>query len=142
MTRAVRGWAGFGQPARQLRPWVGKVRRQFGAALFHQHAQRRGATISPFFSTRRVATRGSRSLCCVVVNARNRGRVRWDFGFQRLDLLVEFGSLLASARSAMFGVIGGVAAFGLVGLFIGPVILAMLVAIWREYLLESAQPVK
>ncbi len=40
----------------------------------------------------------------------------------------------------MFGVIGGVAAFGLVGLFIGPVILAMLVAIWREYLLESAQP--
>jgi predicted PurR-regulated permease PerM len=35
-----------------------------------------------------------------------------------------------------------VAAFGLVGLFIGPVILAMLVAIWREYLLESAQPVK
>jgi predicted PurR-regulated permease PerM len=42
----------------------------------------------------------------------------------------------------MFGVIGGVAAFGLVGLFIGPVILAMLVAIWREYLLESAQPAK
>lgn len=40
----------------------------------------------------------------------------------------------------MFGVIGGVAAFGLVGLFIGPVILAMLVAIWREWLLESAQP--
>ncbi len=42
----------------------------------------------------------------------------------------------------MFGVIGGVAAFGLVGLFIGPVILAMLVAIWREYLLESGQPVE
>ena len=40
----------------------------------------------------------------------------------------------------MFGVIGGVAAFGLVGLFIGPVILAMLVAIWREWLLESGQP--
>src|ERR1700722_18262296 len=39
----------------------------------------------------------------------------------------------------MFGVIGGVAAFGLVGLFIGPVILAMLVAIWREWLLESNQ---
>jgi predicted PurR-regulated permease PerM len=38
----------------------------------------------------------------------------------------------------MFGVIGGVAAFGLVGLFIGPVILAILVAIWREWLLESA----
>jgi predicted PurR-regulated permease PerM len=41
----------------------------------------------------------------------------------------------------MFGVIGGVAAFGLVGLFIGPVILAVLVAIWREWLLESAHPV-
>lgn len=40
----------------------------------------------------------------------------------------------------MFGVIGGVAAFGLVGLFIGPVILAVLVAIWREWLLESGQP--
>jgi predicted PurR-regulated permease PerM len=40
----------------------------------------------------------------------------------------------------MFGVIGGVAAFGLVGLFIGPVILAMLIAIWREWLLESGQP--
>jgi len=40
----------------------------------------------------------------------------------------------------MFGVIGGLAAFGLVGLFIGPVILAMLIAIWREWLLESGQP--
>jgi predicted PurR-regulated permease PerM len=40
----------------------------------------------------------------------------------------------------MFGVIGGVAAFGLVGLFIGPVILAILIAIWREWLLESGQP--
>src|ERR1700682_1017098 len=40
----------------------------------------------------------------------------------------------------MFGVLGGLAAFGLVGLFLGPVILAVLVAIWREWLLESAQP--
>jgi predicted PurR-regulated permease PerM len=40
----------------------------------------------------------------------------------------------------MFGVIGGVAAFGLVGLFIGPVILAILIAIWREWLIESGQP--
>ena len=40
----------------------------------------------------------------------------------------------------MFGVIGGVAAFGLVGLFIGPVILAILIAIWREWLLESGHP--
>jgi predicted PurR-regulated permease PerM len=40
----------------------------------------------------------------------------------------------------MFGVLGGLAAFGLVGLFMGPVILAVLIAIWREWLLESRQP--
>ena len=40
----------------------------------------------------------------------------------------------------MFGVLGGLAAFGLVGLFIGPVILAVLLAIWREWLHESGQP--
>jgi len=39
----------------------------------------------------------------------------------------------------MFGVLGGLASFGLVGLFIGPVILAVLLAIWREWLLESHQ---
>jgi predicted PurR-regulated permease PerM len=37
----------------------------------------------------------------------------------------------------LFGVLGGLTAFGLVGLFIGPVILAMLLAVWREWLLES-----
>jgi len=40
----------------------------------------------------------------------------------------------------MFGVLGGLAAFGLVGLFIGPVILAVLLAIWREWLLETHRP--
>jgi predicted PurR-regulated permease PerM len=40
----------------------------------------------------------------------------------------------------LFGVLGGLATFGLVGLFIGPVILAILLAIWREWLLESGQP--
>jgi predicted PurR-regulated permease PerM len=40
----------------------------------------------------------------------------------------------------LFGVLGGLASFGLVGLFIGPVILAILLAIWREWLLESGQP--
>ena len=34
----------------------------------------------------------------------------------------------------LFGVLGGLAAFGLVGLFVGPVILAVLLAIWREWL--------
>ena len=37
----------------------------------------------------------------------------------------------------MFGVLGGIASFGLVGLFIGPVILAILLAIWREWLHEN-----
>jgi predicted PurR-regulated permease PerM len=33
----------------------------------------------------------------------------------------------------VFGVLGGVVAFGLVGLFIGPVVLAVTLAIWREW---------
>ncbi|OTG96296.1 AI-2E family transporter [Acinetobacter sp. ANC 3832] len=42
----------------------------------------------------------------------------------------------------MFGVLGGLASFGLVGLFIGPVILAVLLAIWREWLHETIDPVQ
>lgn len=34
----------------------------------------------------------------------------------------------------MFGVLGGGAAFGLIGLFVGPVVLAIGVAVWREWL--------
>jgi predicted PurR-regulated permease PerM len=37
----------------------------------------------------------------------------------------------------MFGVLGGLAAFGLVGLFLGPVVLAVLMAVWREWLETS-----
>lgn len=37
----------------------------------------------------------------------------------------------------MFGVLGGLAAFGLVGLFLGPVVLAVLMAVWREWIEES-----
>ncbi|MBF7688426.1 AI-2E family transporter [Acinetobacter sp. EC24] len=36
----------------------------------------------------------------------------------------------------MFGVLGGIASFGLIGLFIGPVILAVLLAVWREWIQE------
>lgn len=39
----------------------------------------------------------------------------------------------------MFGVLGGLAAFGMVGLFIGPVILAILVAVWREWLEDTGK---
>ena len=41
----------------------------------------------------------------------------------------------------MFGVLGGVAAFGLIGLFVGPMILAIMMAVWREWLGQQA-PVK
>ncbi|WP_374990748.1 AI-2E family transporter [Acinetobacter rudis] len=40
----------------------------------------------------------------------------------------------------MFGVLGGISSFGFVGLFIGPVILAILLAIWREWIHESQKP--
>jgi predicted PurR-regulated permease PerM len=36
-----------------------------------------------------------------------------------------------------FGLIGGVKTMGLVGLFVGPVLMALLVAIWREWVRES-----
>lgn len=38
----------------------------------------------------------------------------------------------------MFGVLGGLTSFGMVGLFIGPVILAVLLAVWREWLHQKA----
>lgn len=38
----------------------------------------------------------------------------------------------------MFGVLGGLAAYGLIGLFVGPVILAVVMAVWREWLEEQA----
>jgi predicted PurR-regulated permease PerM len=37
---------------------------------------------------------------------------------------------------AFFGVLGGLSAFGLVGLFLGPVILAVAYAIWQEWLAD------
>jgi predicted PurR-regulated permease PerM len=42
----------------------------------------------------------------------------------------------------VFGVLGGVLAFGLVGLFIGPVLLAVSLALWREWLEQHQQPVE
>jgi predicted PurR-regulated permease PerM len=42
----------------------------------------------------------------------------------------------------VFGVLGGVLAFGLVGLFIGPVLLAVSLALWREWLEQHQKPVQ
>ena len=38
----------------------------------------------------------------------------------------------------MFGVIGGLAAFGLVGAFVGPIILTTGLAAWREWAAQDA----
>jgi predicted PurR-regulated permease PerM len=54
--------------------------------------------------------------------------------------LLLWGVLVLSRAShvpfilALFGVLGGLAAFGMVGLFLGPVILAVALAVWREWL--------
>jgi AI-2E family transporter len=37
----------------------------------------------------------------------------------------------------LFGLIGGVKTMGMVGLFVGPVLMALLVAIWREWVLTT-----
>jgi predicted PurR-regulated permease PerM len=36
----------------------------------------------------------------------------------------------------LFGVLGGISAFGLVGLFLGPIVIAVLLAVWREWVHE------
>lgn len=37
----------------------------------------------------------------------------------------------------LFGVLGGIAAFGLIGLFVGPIVIAVLLAVWREWIEEQ-----
>lgn len=54
--------------------------------------------------------------------------------------LVISGATRIPFLLVMFGVLGGLAAFGLVGLFIGPVILAVLIAVWREWLADQRPP--
>jgi predicted PurR-regulated permease PerM len=38
----------------------------------------------------------------------------------------------------LFGVLGGISAFGLIGLFLGPITIAVLLAVWREWVGEQA----
>jgi len=64
--------------------------------------------------------------------------VGWTDHFVR-PLLISRGAQIPFLI-VLFGVLGGLAAFGLVGLFLGPVILAVLLAVWREWLAESGQP--
>jgi predicted PurR-regulated permease PerM len=62
----------------------------------------------------------------------------WTDHFVR-PLLISRGAQIPFII-VLFGVLGGLAAFGLVGLFLGPVILAVLLAVWREWLAESGRP--
>lgn len=48
--------------------------------------------------------------------------------------LVISGATRIPFLLVMFGVLGGLANFGLIGLFVGPVILAISLAVWREWL--------
>jgi predicted PurR-regulated permease PerM len=38
----------------------------------------------------------------------------------------------------MFGVLGGLAAFGIIGIFLGPIVLAVLLAVWQAWLAQQA----
>lgn len=50
--------------------------------------------------------------------------------------LVISGATRIPFLLVMFGVLGGLTTFGFVGLFLGPVILAVMLAVWREWLEE------
>jgi predicted PurR-regulated permease PerM len=50
--------------------------------------------------------------------------------------LVISGATRIPFLLVMFGVLGGLTTFGFVGLFLGPVILAVMLAVWREWLDE------
>lgn len=56
--------------------------------------------------------------------------------------LVISGATQVPFLLIMFGVLGGIASFGLIGLFIGPVVLAILLAIWREWIHEQEEAEK
>jgi len=51
--------------------------------------------------------------------------------------LVISASANVSFLLVLFGVLGGLNAFGLVGLFVGPVLLSVLWAVWRRWLVQS-----
>jgi predicted PurR-regulated permease PerM len=52
------------------------------------------------------------------------------------SLVISSGATRMPFLLSMFGALGGLSAFGLIGLFVGPVILAVLLSLWREGLLQ------
>ncbi|MBS1213828.1 MAG: conserved hypothetical integral rane protein [Proteobacteria bacterium] len=56
--------------------------------------------------------------------------------------LVISGATRIPFLLVFFGVLGGLARFGLIGLFLGPVVLAITLAVWREWLEQHTRPTK
>jgi predicted PurR-regulated permease PerM len=52
--------------------------------------------------------------------------------------LVISGATRIPYLMVLFGVLGGISAFGLIGLFLGPIVIAVLLAVWREWLEEPS----
>ncbi len=50
------------------------------------------------------------------------------------------GAIRVPYLLVFFGVLGGIGAFGLVGVFVGPVLLSALFALWREWTEDGAPP--
>jgi Ca2+-transporting ATPase len=53
--------------------------------------------------------------------------------------LVISGASQVPFLVVLFGVLGGLSAFGAVGLFLGPVILAVLLSVWRAWLKQQQE---
>ena len=51
-----------------------------------------------------------------------------------LSLMLRDGTWLADRSLVLIGILGGMQSFGLVGLFLGPVIMATLLTVWREWI--------
>jgi predicted PurR-regulated permease PerM len=70
------------------------------------------------------------------------GLLLWgSLAVSSVDNLVRPLVISASAKVSfllvLFGVLGGLNAFGLIGLFLGPVVLSVLWAVWRRWLVQS-----
>ena len=77
----------------------------------------------------------------VVVGSRVRilGTGRYAGDIVVIEKLVG-GPIKLPFLPTFFGLIGGVKTMGFVGLFIGPVLMALLVSMWREWMLDLDEP--
>ena len=98
-----------------------------GVIPFAAPAVAAGVVLWLFLTGSTVAAIGLAIWCSIVMG--------WTDHFARPFLISQQARI--PFLVVLFGVLGGLAAFGLVGLFVGPVILAVLLALWREWLIES-----